>query len=399
MKVLGSLWVMLILSGIGVADAAEPPGQDQGELDGAAYAISVPPAWNGGLVMFAHGYQGEGSGTGLAFPEPLDDHLTRHGYAWAASGYRSKGYRPDWFLLDLATLRAHFIERFGRPRWTIIHGQSMGGHVAIAALELHPEGYQGALIECGVIDGVGLVNWLRAYTAVAEYFSGLPLLETPRPQFDQLANVEFPQLIGAPGRYTERGTRFDNVVKHLMGGELPLRIEGMAERYIANLNPRDPGPGKARNFAAYADTRQIHYQIDPGLGIDEAALNRDIRRAEPGPDAAPNPVFAALTGNITVPVVAIHETADFRVPFRLQQDYRKRTDKAGTSHLLVQRAVRATGHCGFSNAEREAGFDGLVAWIQDGKVPEGDDMAGDVAKLGLRWTNTWDPRDPMAPHK
>ena len=31
---------------------------------------------------------------------------------------------------------------------------------------------------------------------------------------------------------------------------------------------------------------------------------------------------------------------------------RKRTDKAGTSHLLVQRAARASGHCGFTSAER-----------------------------------------------
>jgi len=31
-----------------------------------------PPDWNGGLIMFAHDYQGEGSGTGTARTEPLD---------------------------------------------------------------------------------------------------------------------------------------------------------------------------------------------------------------------------------------------------------------------------------------------------------------------------------------
>jgi hypothetical protein len=36
----------------------------------------------------------------------------------------------------------------------------MGGHIAIASLELYPEVYQGALIECGVIEGVGLTDWL-----------------------------------------------------------------------------------------------------------------------------------------------------------------------------------------------------------------------------------------------
>ena len=182
-----------------------------------------------------------------------------------------------------------------------------------------------------------------------------------------------------------------------MGGDLPLRLEGMSERYISNLNPRDPGPGKAQKFASYADTRQIHYKIDPGLGVDEATLNRDIPRVEPEPDAEPNPVFAELTGKIGVPVLTLHETADFRVPFWLEQDYRTRTDKAGTSHLLVQRAVRATGHCRFSSAEREPALGDLIAWIEQDNVPEGDDVLGDVTKLGLRWTRTWDSRDPATP--
>jgi hypothetical protein len=184
-----------------------------------------------------------------------------------------------------------------------------------------------------------------------------------------------------------------------MGGDLPLRLEGMSERYILNLNSRDPGPGKAQKFASYADTRRIHYDIDPGLGVDAATLDRKIVRVKPEPDAEPNPVFAELTGKIRVPVVTIHETADFRVPFWLQQDYRRRTERAGTSSLLVQRATRATEHYGFDNGERAAAFKGLVTWIENGTVPEGDDVLGDVAKLGLRWTKTWDPRDPSAPRK
>ena len=388
---------VLCLCSATIAVAADAPEYYEGALTGAPYTISVPPRWNGGLVMFAHGYQAEGSGAGSDFPEPLDEYLTEHGYAWAASGYRSKGYRPDWFLLDTLALRASFIGRFGQPRWTIIHGQSMGGHVGIASLELHPGIYQGALIECGVIDGVGLVDWLRAYTAAAQYFSGLPLLDTPRPEFDVLANLQFPTLMGTPGRYTERGRRFDSVVKHLMGGDLPLRLEGMGERYIANLNPREPGPVKAQEFARHADTRQIRYDIDPGLGVDAATLNRDIPRVAPEPGTEVNPVFAELGGKITVPVLAMHETADFRVPFWLQQDYRRRTQRAGTSHLLVQRAVRATGHCGFGNSERKSAFDALVDWIELGTVPAGDDVLGDVSRLGLRWTVTWDPRDPAAP--
>lgn len=331
--------LVAILWGRVIVWAAEPPGQYQGELQGADYRIAVPSEWNGGLVLFDHGYQGEGAGIGLAFPEPLDGYLERHHYAWASSGYRSKGYHPDLFLLDLLALRAQFIARFGRPRWTIIHGESMGGHISIASLELHPGIYQGALIECGVIDGRGLVDWLKAYTAAAQYFSGLPLLHTPRPEFGELANVELPKVLGMPGHYTEAGRRFDNVVMHLSGGNIPLRLEGMAERYTLNLNPpRDPVPDKAQLFASYADTRGVQYDIDPGFGLDAATLNHDIERVAPDSDALPNPVFAELTGKITTPVMTLHETGDFRVPFRMEQDYRRRTERAGTSDLLVHTA-------------------------------------------------------------
>jgi hypothetical protein len=116
------LAILALILDLRLAGAAGPPGRYRGVFESANYQISVPPDWNGGLVMFAHGYEGEGSGIGTARRKPLDAHLTRRGYVWAALGYR-----PAWFLFDLLELRAYFINRFGSPRWTIIHGQSMGG--------------------------------------------------------------------------------------------------------------------------------------------------------------------------------------------------------------------------------------------------------------------------------
>ena len=388
--------------GLERTSAADERVLREGSHKGADYIISMPPRWNGGFVIFAHGYEGEGpakSMKGIVHRSPLDFYLTEHGYAWAASGYRSWGYRPDWFIADTLALRELFISKFGQPRWSIIHGQSMGGHVAISSLELHPEIYQGALIECGVIDGVGAVDWLYAYTAAAEYFSKMPLLETPRPEFDLLVNVKWLSVMGSPGAYTEAGTRFDNVVKHLAGGDLPLRLEGLKQRYVQDLHPRDPGPLRAQEFALHADTRHIWYDVDPGLGVDSTELNKAIPRVTAAPGARShdaNPVFAELTGKIRVPVMSLHETGDFRVPFRLEQDYRRRTQAAGTSHLLVQRALRWAGHCGIDRAARQRAFEDLVAWIERGLVPEGDDVLGDVTKLGLRWTVTRHPSNPAS---
>jgi len=248
MSARGTLTALLIL----VAAVACPPGAARAEVNiaqgthqGADFIIGMPARarWNGDLVMFAHGYDGEGPGRGTVRMPPLSGQLTKRGYAWAASGYRSKGYHPDRFMADTLALRELFINQLGKPKRTIIHGQAMGGHVAVASLELHPGVYQGALVECGVVD------------------------------------------------------------------------------------------------------------------------------------------FAALTGKIRVPLLTIHETADPRVSFRLEQDYRRRAVAAGTAHLLVQRAVRGAGHCAYDRAVSVRAFDDLAAWLERGKPPHGDDvLAPNVSK-------------------
>ena len=376
---------------------ADPPALREGVHEGANYVISVPAPWNGGLVMFAHGYEGEGAGRGSVQRSTLAGHLAASGYAWAASGYRSRGYRPDWFIADTLALRELVIKELGQPRWTIIHGLAMGGHVAISSLELHPDIYQGGFIECGNVDGTGIADWLFAYSAAAEYLSGLRMLDLPSADFDALVNGAWLGLMGSPGGYTERGRRFDSVVKHLAGGDLPFRLEGMKQAYTRNIVPRHPGPWRVQEFTRHADTRSIRYDIDPGLGLDAATLNREVRRIMPAPGARSretNPVFAELTGQIRVPLMTIHETADFRVPFRLQQNYRRRAVAAGRGHLLVQRASRWPGHCVFDSAMREQAFDDLVTWMERGVAPAGDDVLGDVTKLGLRWTPALHPNDP-----
>src|ERR671935_102341 len=61
------------------------------------------------------------------------------------------------------------------------HRQAHGGVAAAARClaELHPGVYQGAVAECGVVDGVTEGDYEVAYTAAAEYISGLPLRDPP----------------------------------------------------------------------------------------------------------------------------------------------------------------------------------------------------------------------------
>ena len=374
--------ILLLLASPAAAESVE---QREGTNEGADFIISVPSNWNGGLVIYAHGYEGEGPGRGTVQFSPLSSHLTAKGIAWAATGYRAVTYRPDWFLEDVLALRQRFIRDIGPVRWTVIHGLSMGGHITVAGLELHPEIFQAGLTECGVVDGVGLIDWLYAYTAAAEYFSGAPLLDTPRPAFNTVVNEKVVPALGTPGSYTERGRAFDSVVKHLSGGDVAMRLEGLTRRYIANLNSRNPGPRAAGEFARSADTRHIRYAIDPGFGVDGETLNRDIRRIEPLPGArsrAANPVFAEFTGKLQAPLITLHETADFRVPLVLERNYRQKVEAAGSGKRLVQRVVAGAGHCGIDGRVREQAFDDLLAWMESGVAPRGDDLSGDLGRLG-----------------
>jgi hypothetical protein len=392
----------LLLSGAGAPSvrSADGPLVREGVHENAPFRYEVPARWNGGLVMFAHGYQGEGPGAGTVRSEPLDALLSERGHAWAATGYRSIGYRVEWFIDDVRALRDRFIREVGEPRWTIIHGQSMGGHVAISSLELHPGLYQGALSECGNVGGIGIADYLYAYTAAAEYVGGVPLLDAPdRQTFNRRVNEQWVPAVGTPGNYTERGRRFESVVKHLLA-DAPLWRENLPRRYLMNLVYIPRGEPREALRAAVS-TQHVRYAIDPGLGLTAAELNAKVRRITPEPgfrSPAKDPVYAALTGKITAPVMTLHETGDTWVPFILEQQYRRTTLAAGTSDLLVQRAVRWPGHCAFDGDVRDEAFDDLVAWIEKGVKPAGDDVLGTpMAQMGRRWTPRPHPADTKDP--
>ena len=65
---------------------------------------------------------------------PIASHVLAEGHAWIASGYRAREYQPHLFIEDLAALRELFLKEIGQPRWSIIYGQSMGGHITVASL-------------------------------------------------------------------------------------------------------------------------------------------------------------------------------------------------------------------------------------------------------------------------
>ena len=347
--------------------------------------------------MYAHGIQ-QGRGPSVTDP-PISQQIQQRGFAWAASSYRANEYVPHLGMEDTLALKRLFVREIGQPRWTIIYGQSMGGQVVTASLETYPDEYQAGFAECGLVDGIWEIDYLMAYTAAAELISGVPLLDAPdQNAFGRLVSSQWLPIMGRPGEYTEKGQQFDSVVKYLMGGDLPYRLEGLKPRYLLNLNRREDPEKTQVPAQRHVDTQHVVYQIDPGLGLTADEINARFRRAVApagARDPTRDPALAERSGRIRAPLLTLHTTGDGWVPFSHEQRYRRRTIAAGTDHLLVQRAFRRPGHCDNNAEERTLGFDDLVTWLETGARPDGDDvLASDLSQIGVRWTNPLYVDDP-----
>ena len=126
------------------------------------------------------------------------------------------------------------------------------------------------------------------------------------------------------------------------------------------------------------DTNRIRYRFNAPEPVQDA-FNAGIVRATADADA--NPLQAnglrwvpKVQAEFSVPVLTLHTLGDMYVPFMMEQIYLQRARQKGTSANLVQRAIRAPGHCDFTAAEQARGFADLVKWVEAGVKPAGDDV-------------------------
>ena len=376
-----------------------------GTHGGAGYRIEVPKAWNGMLVMYAHGYAGTGPELAVTTPS-IRRHLISHGYAWAASSYSRNYYDVRAGVEDtnaLATAFRSIAEQRGRPlnppSRTYIVGHSMGGHIAAAAVDeealetaSHKMEYAGAVPMCGVLGDTELFNYFAATQTAAQVEAGLPATSWPVTNWAEIAPTVLTRLFSsfpsaanpiAPAVPTQQGLRQKQIVENLSGGDRPLfdfAYAGPLQATVWGTFGRD---GKLQGILNedVVSTNDIVYQLDtdPALSAEERSYNASIFRVQPTPDA--NRIrrdgvrwVPKTNARIDVPVVTLHTLGDLYVPFSMEQIYKRRADAAGTSRWLVQRAIRGISHCDFTNAEQIAAFEAMVKWEQQGIKPEGDNV-------------------------
>ncbi|MEN9631325.1 MAG: hypothetical protein RJA10_4553 [Pseudomonadota bacterium] len=400
----------------------------------AAYRIEVPANWNGELVMYTHGYAGEGNVLN-ANDSAIRRHLIQNGYAWAASGYSKNSYDVRAGLEDTNKLALAFSGITGKatPSRTYIFGHSMGGHIAAAAMEEETLAtaknvvrYAGAVPMCGVMAETEMFNYAAAEGLAALTLSGvnaaLPAALTARQRYQMLLDPSFnPSSVKLPVHqalfdnfpntgFTPKGTAgaaYASVLKNLTGGTRPLFDVGLSYggSYVGGAYPNFGVDGTLTGvLTRYGlDTTKVSYSID-GDASATAALNAGAPRLVA--DAGYNPLrrdgmrwVPLTTGRIYAPVVSIHTLGDLFVPFSLQQVYNQRVAAAGSARAerLVQRAMRGASHCDFTNAEMQAAFDDMVKWVKQGTKPAGDDVltAATVAAPTYGCTHTKNTLHPV----
>ena len=170
--------------------------------NGAGYRVEVPAEgnWNGMLVMYAHGYRGEGSELTVSSPALRSYYISR-GYAWAASSYSTNYYDVRTGVEDTNALANAFVDiaaQNGRtlmaPSKIYITGDSMGGHVTAAAIEAETQAtaankvtYAGAVPRCGVVGGTYEFDYLLNFTFAAQHVADMGPTSYPATDFDQAA--------------------------------------------------------------------------------------------------------------------------------------------------------------------------------------------------------------------
>lgn len=388
-----------------------------GEIAGAAWIAQVPDNWNGDLVIYAHGYRGEGTDLTVD-PPPEFEFLVDQGFAWAASSYRRNSYDPGIGVIDTKNITRHMqnMLRKGLDK-TYLTGFSMGGHVTVAAIEQYPNLWDGALPACGVLGDVELFDYFLDYNVGAAAIAGVT--DYPYPDADWLQTTVpdikaglssdpggqwgggLAQIFGAPSPLTPEGETFKDFVEVGSGGERATYDaawyywHGLANPTGDFFFALGEGDGTIANRAgAVSQNSDMTYADEYGAEfgfIDDLVTRRDAaNRVRNAQGIKPAPI---VNGTPSIPVLAIHTTGDLFVPIEMEQVYAREVIANGRGDLLVQRAIRDIGHCTFTGPELRQAYSDLFAWVEDGVEPDGEDLLNDISSpdLGCEFTITPNP--------
>jgi pimeloyl-ACP methyl ester carboxylesterase len=336
---------------------------------GALYALYKPAAWNGRLVVYAHGYVAPEAPVALPEVDPLRDALLMQGVAVAYSSYSENGYALKDGVQRTRQVRELFAERFGEPAHSYLLGHSLGGAVSVVLAEKNPELWSGVLPMCGVVGGSQLeFDYLFNVRVLFDYYfpGALPGDAVTVPAELDWETEALPAIVTAIGTHPERLVEMAQVAQSGLGG---MTMEDLGPAVVQalwfQLHGTNDVLGRARGGIPFDNTT-----TDYVGSSDDAALNAGVQRIR---GTRQGERFAAKwfepTGRLSVPTIMLHTTRDPVVPFAHEAAYADAASVGGGSAMLVQRSVDAFGHCTFSAEDQFRAIQDLIVWAEYGLKP------------------------------
>src|SRR6266550_5459192 len=352
---------------------------------GSLYALYIPQNWNGEAIYYVHGIRPPVPFAPISLDDQdnffeVRDALGGLGYAFAYSSFSENGLAVKDGAQRTHQLRGLLAsELHQQPQRNYLAGYSLGALVALDLAERFPKQYDGALTMCGMVGGtpreLQYVADVRALfdayypgvlpgnaisvpstpLSVAEVQSRVIAAITPtaaRPQAT-LGLYAIASTAQTPLAYFPVGSLGDptSPAFRTLVGSLVTAL------YYQLLGTPDV-VDRTHAHSPY-DNRDTVYTMGPPV-IPVAALapviasmiaasNESVTRYDITPDAR-NYLenYYVPTGNLRIPVVSVHNLFDPLVPYFHEPALEDIAKDAGTTSMLLQRAVTNYGHCNFS---------------------------------------------------
>lgn len=340
---------------------------------GALYRLVRPSLWNGGLVLYAHGFVSREALVALpAEGDLLISLLVPQGFAVAFTSFSENG----WAVKDGAQ-RTHqllglFTSKFGAPVRVYIGGASMGGLIAIKLAEEYPGAFAGVLPSCAAAGGARRqFDYMGNTRALFDFFYPDVL---PGTASEVTPGLDIGQAIVSPAVAAMQNDPAGALAVGLIE-QTPIPFASPAElvQSIATAlawHAMSSGDLLDRTHGhPYFDNSQTEYGGALSMSL-LAAINDGVERFSVAPSALEYlDQNYEPSGDLRIPTLMLSTSRDPVVPGFHDFAYRNLVAAAGNPDLLVQRTVDHYGHCIFGPAELALAFADLARWVELGIKP------------------------------
>ena len=382
--------------------STNPASELRGELPGGGHYVLYEPAqWNGTVLVWNPGYGGSGAAEASAGPTAeLRGWLLGQGYALAGSTAATGGWAVENLIANQPAVLDVVRDELGEPESVVAWGESMGGLTSVASLEAHPQTFDAAFPLCGSVSGaVPMLNGSLdgAFVLKMLLAPGDERLELVNVQDEPTRQAAFRDVL-EEAQATPAGRAriaLAATVAQIPPWTQPAQPEPSRGDYSAQqeqlyaafmfgvISPRQPleeraggnfswntGVDYARSLVHSGNAKLVRalysesgLSLDKDLGTLEAA---ERISADPGAVAYMQ-ANATPTGDLSGPVLSLHETGDTAPTVAQAGTFAERVRSNGDSPFLRQAFVDRPGHCDYADAEIAAMVTTLQQRLETGR--------------------------------